>query len=416
MRVRPGSRFFTLLLGFMAALPTAGIDIVLPSLPATGSALDTPVARMGLVMSAYLIGLGASGPAWGPISDRIGRRPVIVAGCLVLAGASLGCLLARSFAPLLLFRLLQGIGACGPAGACLAMVRDLYEGEAARARMASVVMAINVMPMVAPSLGALLLTSVGWRAIYGVSLAGALVLLAAMPVVAESRRSLLALRLSTVEVVGRYRDILREPTCRGYILCNAAAAGAVFAYITGSPLFFMDAAGLGARAYGVIFGVSSLSVILGAAISQQAGRRGTPPDRSIAQGLALASFLAAALLLCTLAGWTPIALVASVMAGVALSFGLISPNALDGALRPYPDNAGAAGAVAMGAQMAGAALASDLVARFFDRHSALSMATTMLAFCLAAVAAFLGTLRPAERGSPQARTAPTPMTHLEKRS
>ncbi|MGI3903959.1 MAG: Bcr/CflA family efflux MFS transporter [Janthinobacterium lividum] len=414
MLLRLQSRSFTLLLGFMAALPTAGIDIVLPSLPVTGSALDTPVARMGLVMSAYLVGLGVAGPVWGPISDRIGRRPVIVAGCLVLATASLGCLLARSFGLLLLFRLMQGIGACGPAGACLAMVRDLYEGEAARARMASVVMAINVMPMVAPSFGALLLTSMGWRAIYGVPLAGAVALLAAMPLVAESRRPAVALRLSVMEVVGSYRDILRCPTSRGYVVCNAAMAGAIFAYITGSPLFFMDAAGLGAGTYGVIFGVSSLSVILGAAISQQAGHRGTPPDRSIVQGLALASVLSAMLLLCTLAGWTPIALVAFVIAGVALSFGMISPNALDGALRLHPDNAGAAGAVAMGAQMVGAALASDLVARFFDRHSALSMAATMLAFCLAAVAAFLGALRRAER--PQARPAPNPMAQLEKRS
>ena len=426
MRAHPQSRLFSLLLGLMAALPTAGVDIVLPSLPATGSALDTPVARMGLAMSAYLLGLGAGVPVSGPISDRIGRKPILVAGCLVMAGASLGCLLAPTFALLLLFRLLQGVGASGPAVACFAIVRDLFDGEKARARMSSIVMAINVMPMVAPSFGALLLAGGGWRSIYAVPLAGALGLLAAAPLLGESHRPLGpyrigrtrlggSLRQSMRNVAGSYRDVIRSPSGRGYILCNAASAGAVFAYITGSPLYFIDAAGLGARPYGVIFGVSSLSVVLGAAISKRLGGRGTPPELAIASGLALSSVLAAALLICTLAGATPIALVALVMAGVALSFGLISPNALDLALRPHPEKAGAAGAVALCAQMIGAALASDLVARFFDGHSALSMAATMLAFCLAAMAAFLAALWPAKRDQPQAQQT-LALPQLEKRS
>lgn len=416
MRVDPQSRLFTLLLGVMAGLPTAGIDIVLPSLPATGTALDTPAARIGLAMSAYLLGLGAGVPISGSISDRVGRKPVLVAGCLVLAAASLGCMLAPSFARLLLFRLLQGVGASGPAVVCVAMVRDLFEGKQARARMSSIVMAINVMPMLAPSAGALLLTGVGWRAIYGVPLAGALGLLAAVPLLDESHRPLTALRLSVADIAASYGDVVRSSACRGYILCNAASAGAVFAYITGSPLYFIEAAGLGAQQYGIIFGISSLSVILGAAISKRLGDRGTPPDQPIAAGLTLSSVLAATLLACALAGWTPVAVVAVVMAGVALSFGLISPNALDGALRLNPRHTGAAGAVVLCAQMGGAAVGSDLVARFFDGHSALSMATTMLAFCLVAVAAFLRAVRPAERSRRKSQHSCAPMPQLERRS
>ena len=413
MRLDPQSRLFTVLLGVMAGLPTAGIDIVLPSLPAMGMALQTPVAQLGLAMSAYLLGLGTGVPLSGSISDRVGRKPVLVAGCIVLAGASLGCVLAPSFALLLLFRLLQGVGASGPAVACLTMVRDLFDGEAARARMSSIVMAINVMPMVAPSVGALLLTGGGWRAIYAVPLAGALGLLAAVPLLGESHRPLSLPRFSMSTIAGSYRDAIRSPTSRGFILCNAAAAGAVFAYITGSPLYLIDAAGLGVQQYGFIFGISSLSVIVGAAISTRLGDSGTLVNQPIAIGLALSTGLSVALLICALIGWTPIAVIAVAMAGVALSFGLISPNALDAALRPQPDNAGAAGAVAMGAQMLGAALGSDLVARFFDGHSALSMATTMLGFCVAAVAAFYGAAR---RTPPTAAPAGVPsITQSEQR-
>jgi MFS transporter, DHA1 family, multidrug resistance protein len=416
MRIRPQSGLFTLLLGIMAALPTAGIDIVLPSLPATGSALDAPVTHLGLTMSAYLLGLGAGVPLSGSLSDRIGRKPVLVAGCLLLALASLGCMLAPSFGLLLLFRLLQGAGASGPTVASLTMVQDLFDREQARARMAGIVMAINVLPMAAPSLGAVLLTYGGWRAIYGVPLAGALGLLAATPFLNESRPVAPVAAGKLAEIARSYGAILGTPSCRGYILCNAASAGAVFAYITGSPLYLIEAAGMGARQYGFVFGVSSLSVMIGAAVGKRLGERGFSPDEAVAIGLALSGVLAATLLLSTLAGWTPVALVAAVMAGVALSFGLISPNALESAMRPHPDKAGAAGAAALCAQMGGAAVSSDLVARFFDRHSPLSMAATMLAFCLLAILAYRGAVRPAERRRPSPDPASLRLKHMEKRS
>lgn len=416
MRIAPQSGLFTLLLGTMAALPTAGIDIVLPSLPATGAALDAPVARLGLAMSAYLVGLGAGVPLSGSISDRVGRKPVIVGCCLVLALASLGCMLAPSFALLLLFRLLQGLGASGPTVGSLTMVRDLFDGEQARTRMVGIVMAINILPMLAPSLGAVLLAHGGWRVIYGVPLAGALGLLAAMPFVEESHPTRPEPRGWLKEMAGSYGAVLGTPSCRGYILCNAASAGAVFAYITGSPLFFIEAAGMGAQQYGFVFGVSSLSVVIGAAAGKRLADRGLKPDEAIAIGLALSSAVAVILLVSTLAGWTPVALVAAVMSGIALSFGLISPNALEGALRPHPDKAGAAGAAVLCAQMAGAAFASDLVARFFDRHSALSMATTMTASCLIAIAAYRGAARPADRRRPSPDPTVPSLTPMEKRS
>ena len=117
----------------------------------------------------------------------------------------------------------------------------------------------------------------------------------------------------------------------------------------------------------------------------------------IAIGLALSTVMATSLLVMAIAGGKSIAVVVSVMIGVALSFGLISPNAMNGALRPMPDIAGSISAVMAFVQMIAAASSSALVAALFDGRSALSMAVVMLAFCLLAIASYVGVVGPAKR-------------------
>ena len=390
MRIAPNSPAFSWLLGLLSALPTFGIDMILPTLPATATALRAPASEVGLAMSVYLFGLGAALVAYGPISDRIGRRPIIVFGAALLALASVGCMLARSLPVLLIFRTLQGVGASGPGMGALTIVRDLFDGEEARAKMSYVVLAINIVPMVAPTVGAALLTLGGWQAVYWVPVAGGCILLAAMHGLAETAHIDPQVRLSPLRIARDYLSILTHPISLGNAVCNAAAAGAVFAYITGSSLFLIDVVGLGPTQYGVVFGASSLSVMAGSLLNQRLSGRGVTPRQMIGIGLSLSTALATCLMVMALADGRSILVVVLVMTGVALSFGLISPNAISEALQPVPAIAGAAGAVVMFMQMLGAASSSWLVSWLFDGRSALSMAVTMLVFCLLAIASCLG--------------------------
>ena len=391
---------FTLLLGLLSSLPTFGIDMILPSLSATGADLGAAPADVGLAMSVYLLSLGAALLVYGPVSDRFGRKPIVVFGCALVIIASLGCIFAHSLPQLLFFRALQGAGASGPGMAAVTIVSDLFDGAAARAKMSNVVFAINIVPMIAPTVGAALLAVGGWRAIYLVPIAGGLVLLGAMGGFSESAKIDPNIRLSPVAIIRDYLRVLLNPLCVGYLLCNAAAAGAVFAYITGSSLFFINALGLSAYQYGLIFGTSSLSVMIGTLANKRLDRWGVSPSQMIVIGLALSTVLATSLLVMAIAGGKSIAVVVSVMIGVALSFGLISPNAMNGALRPMPDIAGSISAVMAFVQMIAAASSSALVAALFDGHSALSMAVVMLAFCLLAVASYVGVVGPAKRFTP----------------
>src|SRR5258705_7321714 len=108
LRIHPNSFAFTLLLGLLSSLPTFGIDMILPTLTATGIALGVPASDVGLAMSAYLLGVGGALVIYGPVSDRFGRKPVVVFGCALLIVASAGCIFARSLPELLFFRALQG--------------------------------------------------------------------------------------------------------------------------------------------------------------------------------------------------------------------------------------------------------------------------------------------------------------------
>jgi MFS transporter, DHA1 family, multidrug resistance protein len=395
-RINRTSLAFTLLLGLLAAVPTFGIDVILPTLSATGVALGASPSEVGAAMSVYLLSLATTLLAYGPLSDRFGRKPIAVFGSVLMIVASIGCMFSRSLLQLLVFRALQGAGASGPGTAAITMIRDLFEGEAARAKMSYVVFAINIVPMVAPTVGAALLAIGGWQAIYLAPIAAGLVVLLAIRGVSESARIDPGTRLKPAAIARDYARVLMNPVCLGNILCNAGAAGAVFAYISGSPLFFIDALGLTPNQYGLIFGASSLSVIGGTFVNSRLGSRGVSPSQMIMIGLTLSLVLATLLLVATLAGVQSIALVVLAMIGVALSFGLISPNAVNAAMQPVPMIAGSAAAVVVFVQLLGAGSSSALVAGLFDGHSSLSMAAVMFSFCIFAICAYAFVARPAE--------------------
>ncbi|MCA6108028.1 MFS transporter [Bradyrhizobium cenepequi] len=396
LRIHPDSSAFTLLLGLMASLPTFAIDTILPSLSATGDDLQATSVEVGLAMSVYLMSLGATPLAYGPISDRIGRKPIVLFGCVLVVIASFGCMLCISLPQFLIFRALEGAGASASAIAAFAIVGDIFDGEAAAAKMANVVLAIYIVPMIAPTIGAALLALSSWRAIYLVPIAGGLVLLMAMSDFSESARIDPNVRLSPAPIVRNYLRILRHPVCVGNILCNAAAAGAMFAYFTGSSLFFINALGLNPYEYGVIFGASSLSVMAGTRGSRKLSGWGLSPAQVITAGLALSTIVATSLLLMALVGGKSAVVVVLVMVGVALSFGFISPHAMNEALQQIAEIVGSISAARAFVQMIGAASSRATVAALFDGHSVFSMAVVMFAFCLLSVAAYAGIVLPAE--------------------
>ena len=165
MALRPQSLAFTFLIGALAALPPLSIDLGLPALNLLESSLGASHTQAALTLSLFLVGFGLSQLVMGPLSDRHGRRPVMLAGMTLYALAGLGCALSTSIEALLAFRLLAGIGAAGGTTLAMAVVRDSFEGQAGRIKMSQVSMVITIAPIIAPTLGGLLLFH-DWRVIY----------------------------------------------------------------------------------------------------------------------------------------------------------------------------------------------------------------------------------------------------------
>jgi MFS transporter, DHA1 family, multidrug resistance protein len=394
MQIQPASLSFTLLLGFLAAVPYSGIDINLPALAATGATLGTDPSAVGLTMSAFMLSLAAAPLFYGPVSDRFGRKPVVVFGIALFVAASIACAAAQSLLMLLICRFIQGAGAASTA-VTFAIIRDLFGGPSARAKIANVVIAINVVTVVAPTAGAALLTLGSWRLIYAIQAGVGLILLLAVLIgFAESATIDSANRPAAVR---SYLRVLTHPVSFSYILVGAAGGAAVFAYVTGSSLFFIGVAGLQPSQYGLIFSACSAAVMSGALLDGYLGRREVAPAQVVTVGLALPTAAGAALLALTLAGWTPPALVAALLMVVALAFGMAMPNVMNAMMQPLPEIAGAVGAAAGSIQMTAGAAASGLVSVLFDGRSALSMTAVMATCSLLALLAYWLLARPAER-------------------
>jgi MFS transporter, DHA1 family, multidrug resistance protein len=396
MQIRPSSFAFMLVLGFLAAAPYSGIDINLPALAATGAALGVSASEVGPTMSAFMLSLAVAPLVYGPVSDRFGRKPVIAFGLALFVIASLACAVAQSLPALLISRFVQGLGAASTA-MTFAIIRDLFDEATARAKMANVVVAINVVTVIAPTAGAALLTIGGWRSIYAIQAGiGALLWLAVMLGFAESARLDPATRLAPEVVIRSYVRVLTHPVSLAYILVGAAGGATVFAYVTGSSLFFIGVVGLRPDQYGLIFSACSAAVMGGALLDGRLGRLGVSAASVLTVGLMLSAAAGAALLAIALAGWAQPAVVAMLLMAVALAFGMTMPNIMNATMEPLPDIAGAVSAAAGSIQMTAGAAASGLVAILFDGRSALSMAAVIAGSSLLALIAYCLLARPAQ--------------------
>lgn len=397
MRIEPDSFAFTLLLGALAAVPYSGIDINLPALAATGAALRVSASDVGLTMSAFMLSLATAPLIYGPVSDRIGRKPVLAFGLLLFVAASIGCALAASLPVLLACRFVQGIGAAATA-TTLAIIRDLFDGDAARGKIANVMVAVNVATVIAPTAGAALLAAAGWQSIYATqAVVGFMLLVVVMFRFAETAADAPSGRMMPSAVIESYRRVLMHPVSFAYILVGAAGGATVFAYVTGASLFFVGAVGLSPAQYGLIFSACSASVMAGAILDGQLGRRGISSGHMLAIGLTLSSAASLALLAMTLAGWMPTAVVVALLMAVALGFGLSVPNVMSTTMQHLPDIAGAVSAAAGSIQLIAGAISSGLVAVRFDGRTALSMTAVMAASSLLALVLYVLVARPADR-------------------
>ncbi len=257
-----------LVLGAMVALGPLTIDMYLPALPDIEADLDTTASAVQLTLTGTLVGLALGQLVVGPLSDALGRRIPLVAGTLVHVAASLACLLAPSIAVLGAFRLVQGVGAAATAVVTMAVVRDLYSGDAAALLLSRLMLVLGVAPILAPSLGGAVLGWTSWRGVFGilavVGIALAVLGATALPETLPPERR----RAGTPAGIARaYRSLLRDRTFVGLVLVAGFSMAAMFSYVSGSSFVLQDEFGLSEQEFGVVFGLGAVFLIGGTQLS-----------------------------------------------------------------------------------------------------------------------------------------------------
>jgi DHA1 family bicyclomycin/chloramphenicol resistance-like MFS transporter len=395
--MNPNALAFTVLIGALGALPALSIDMSLPALADMGRAYGVSPAECALTLSSFMAGFALTQLGFGALSERFGRRPILLVGLSLFAASGFAAAFAPTLGAALLARFFQGAGAGAGNAMMFAIVRDCFEGDTARTKLAYVSMVLGVAPMVAPALGATVLRFGPWPAIYLVlAAAGVAQLLAIFFGFAESRKSLDLDALSPARLIGGYARVIATPVAIGNALVGACVFGCMFAYISGSANLMMHLLKLSAFPYAVTFALSSGAIIAGTFVSSLISRGGLPATVPLWGGLAVAVISSCLMVALTLSGSQSVALYLPLVMLASSGFGLVWPNATHGALQPLPRLAGVTGATIGFLQMTGGSLSSGAVARFDDGVSPWSMAVTMAVFSIAGAAIYGLLVRPAE--------------------
>jgi DHA1 family bicyclomycin/chloramphenicol resistance-like MFS transporter len=264
------------ILGALTALGPFTIDLYLPAFPSLQRDLGVTEAAVQLTLTGTIVGFALGQLVVGPLSDKVGRRiPLIVATSLHVL-ASIGAALSDDIGMLMVFRVLQGVGAAGGGVVALATVRDLFSGYTL-VRMFSYLALVNGMaPIFAPVIGSQLLLVVEWPGVfwflacYGILVIIAVSIFIIETLPAERRKS------SGATALQRYRAVLTDRVFIGVLLVGGMNFSGLFSYLSASPFLFQNLYGLDEQQYGLLFGVNSLAIVAGVQISARILRRVGP--------------------------------------------------------------------------------------------------------------------------------------------
>ena len=379
------------MLGALTAFAPMSIDMYLPALPSIGRVFGATNGQAQLTLSAFLAGLAIGQFFYGPASDRWGRRPPLLFGVVLYVGASIVCALAPTIQVLMAARFVQALGGCAGQVIARAAVRDRY-GARDSARVLSLLMLVmGLAPIVAPFIGAALLSLADWRAIFWVLFAFGL----AMAVV--SAFGLRETRSPETEAQARgehplrgYLALLGNARLVGFVLSGAFNSAAVFAYISAAPGLIMGHYGVPAGQFVWVFGVNAGAMIATSQVNAHLLRRQTP-DRILKRFRPLSLVAALAMLVGAVTGLGGMAGVLVPLFFIFASFGFIGANTMALALSLDPVRVGSASALMGGIQFAVGAVASSLIAASRD-NGPIPMSVVILGCMVASTVALFAAI------------------------
>ncbi|WP_254561845.1 multidrug effflux MFS transporter [Dyadobacter diqingensis] len=380
--------FLILILGSLTALGPFSIDMYLPGFPAIAKDLHTTASKVSLSLSGFFIGISAGQLLYGPLLDRFGRKKPLFIGLTVYILASVGCALSTSIDMLIVMRFIQAIGSCAAAVASVAMVRDLFPVKDSAKVFSLLMLVVGASPMIAPTLGGYVTAAFGWQVVFLILTGMGVAILAATVLwLPDSFKPDTSLSLKPRPIILNFLSVIREPQFYTYSFTGAIAFSGLFAYVSGSPLVFMEVFHTDEKVYGWIFALLSVGFI-GASQFNTLLLRKYKSEQIINTALICQLIVSFTLVFASFNGLLTLAPTIVLLFLFLCCIGLTNPNAAALSLAPFSKNAGSASALMGAIQMGMGALISVAIS-LFEEPSTLPMTAAMAGSSLLALCVLL---------------------------
>jgi len=394
LMLRPDSFALIAALGALAALGPLSNDIYLVSMPSMTEAFDATVERVQLTLTAFIVGFAIGQYVYGPLSDRFGRRPLMLAGLVLYVVASAVAASAGTVEVLIAARFFQAIGMCSGPVLGRAVVRDLYDRESAARLLSYMAVIAGFAPVVAPIIGSQLHVTFGWRANFVfVTLYGVIALAVVALHFGETNRRLDPEALRLRRMAGNIRTLLSSRLYLGYALTASCVGSGMFAFLSGSPFVLLRVLGFTASDFGYLFALSMSGYLIGSWISGRFVLR-LGMDRLLGIGTVLTLIGGVSMAALAALQVNHVAAILGPMFFYMFAFALVLPQAMAGALTPFPQIAGNASSLIGLCQYGLSAIVGTAVAALFD-GTQLPMAGAIGVMALLSALAYATLVRPA---------------------
>src|ERR1700742_2886139 len=377
------SKLMLMLLVVMTGIAPISLYMLVPTLPVLAKTFDSSISLAQMTVSMYMVGIALSQIIMGALSDRFGRRPVLLAGMSLMVAASAACVFAESLPQLIAARFFQALGGASGMVISRAIVRDLYARDQISARLSLVIAVMMIAQMLSPLTGGLLEIAFGWRAIFTLITAASLATVIAIACLLPETRRVRAAGNGFRADVG---SLFTDRAFIGYLLCQVLASQIIFAFAGGGPYIVVNQMGRNSAEYGAWFATTGFAYLIGNVFCVRFAPRHSL-EKLIWFGLALQLFGSLLNLVWSIAGLNqmPLWLFGTQMI-VMVANAFVLSNAVAGAISVRPDAAGTASG-AMGFLQQGVGALVSQFGAYLGGHSTTTLPLTSAIFAIAILCA-----------------------------